>query len=93
MPKYYYKAKKGPVEIIEDVIEASGKDEAVEKISALGYLPIFIEDEALRKKASKQDAPVASPTPSIRNAKGGIILIRSNADESCPPSSMERTTS
>jgi type II secretory pathway component PulF len=58
MPRFFYRAKKGPTEIIDDVIEAQSRDEAVEKISRLGYLPIKIQEEAtaLREKEAKSKA-------------------------------------
>ncbi len=46
MPKFIYKAKNGPTEIVEDSIEAQSYDEAVEKISRLGLLPVKVEKEA-----------------------------------------------
>ena len=42
MAKFAYKAKKGPAQIIEDVIEAENFDQAVEKIVRLGLAPIDI---------------------------------------------------
>lgn len=57
MPKFYYRAKKGPTEIIEDVIDAADSDEAVEKINRLGYLPVAIEEDALRKPSDQKTAP------------------------------------
>lgn len=54
MPKYFYRAKKGPSEIVEDVIEAHNRDEAIDKISHFGYLPVFIEEreDVLQQKAA-----------------------------------------
>lgn len=40
--KFTYKAKKGPTEVIEDVIEAENEDSALAKISSLGLIPIKI---------------------------------------------------
>ncbi|HAJ57356.1 MAG TPA: hypothetical protein DCL35_06265 [Candidatus Omnitrophica bacterium] len=57
MPKYNYKAKKGPTEIIKDSIEAQNRDEAVEKISRAGLLPIKVEEEAV--SAQKKEASVS----------------------------------
>ncbi len=68
MPRFYYRAKKGPSEIVDGTIEASNKDEAVEKINSLGYLPISVEDEASRKTAGKQEA-----SPAVSFLRGGRI--------------------
>ena len=43
MAKYKFKAKKGPQEIIESEIVAESKEEAIEKISQMGYLPVKVE--------------------------------------------------
>jgi type II secretory pathway component PulF len=58
MPRYIYKAKKGPTEIIKDAIEAQSKDEAVEKISRLGFLPLNIEEESAIAQKPGVSAPV-----------------------------------
>lgn len=44
MANYNYKAKKGVGEIVNGNIEAQSKKEAIEKISALGYLPVYLEE-------------------------------------------------
>ncbi len=44
MTIYKYRAKKGPKEIIEATLEAHSEKEAVEKISQMGYLPVYIEE-------------------------------------------------
>jgi len=44
MGLFKYKAKKGPHKIIKAVINASSRQEAIEKISEMGYLPMFIEE-------------------------------------------------
>ncbi|MBI5872528.1 MAG: type II secretion system F family protein [Candidatus Omnitrophica bacterium] len=59
MPKYIYRAKKGPTEIVKDVIEAQSKDEAVEKISRLGLLPLNIEEESAVAQKPGVSAPVS----------------------------------
>lgn len=40
---YSYRAKKGPTEVVEDIIEARSEKEAIEKLSQIGYLPLKIE--------------------------------------------------
>ncbi|MCM8781051.1 MAG: type II secretion system F family protein, partial [Candidatus Omnitrophica bacterium] len=54
MSVYKYRAKKGPEDIVEGVIDAQSEKEAVEKISLLGYLPIKIE---LQQKATSEFRP------------------------------------
>ncbi|MCK9594635.1 MAG: type II secretion system F family protein [Candidatus Omnitrophica bacterium] len=46
MPTYRYKAKNGPVEEVESSIEAQSEKEAIEKISRMGYVPIYIAQNA-----------------------------------------------
>lgn len=45
MPKYIYKAKKGPTEIFEGKIEAGNKKRATIKLGQMNLYPIFIEEE------------------------------------------------
>lgn len=43
MPKFSYRAKKGPTEIVQGLIDAADRDQAVEKISAMGLLPVSVD--------------------------------------------------
>jgi type II secretory pathway component PulF len=45
MPKYIYKAKKGPEEIISGVIEAVSQEDAINRIVDLGAVPISVIEE------------------------------------------------
>ena len=44
MPKFSYKAKKGPAEIIKGVIEAGTSQEALAKLAKMGYVPVQIDE-------------------------------------------------
>lgn len=44
MGLYKYKAKKGPNKIINSVINAASHQDAIDKISEMGYLPMHIEE-------------------------------------------------
>ncbi|KPK41770.1 MAG: hypothetical protein AMJ78_04575 [Omnitrophica WOR_2 bacterium SM23_29] len=48
MPRFFYKAKKGPAEIVEGHIEAETEYTAISKLSQLGYYPIKVEKEDLQ---------------------------------------------
>lgn len=50
MPVYKYRAKNGPESIIEGTIEAKNKEEAIEKINQLGYVPVRIDVYTLSVK-------------------------------------------
>lgn len=50
MPKYAYKAKRGPKDIIEGTIEAETYDGAVGKLSGMGYFPILVQEEGRAAK-------------------------------------------
>jgi len=52
MPKYIYKAKKGPGDVIEGVIDAETYDGAVSKLSNMGYFPISVKEEGLASQVS-----------------------------------------
>jgi type II secretory pathway component PulF len=46
MPKYKYRAKRGPEEVVEGVIEAETEDEAVAKIDQLGLVAVSVDQES-----------------------------------------------
>jgi len=48
MPKYIYKAKKGPHDIIEGAVEAKTYNSALRHLSSMGYFPISVHEEAAR---------------------------------------------
>ncbi|KPK39572.1 MAG: hypothetical protein AMJ78_08280 [Omnitrophica WOR_2 bacterium SM23_29] len=45
MPRFFYKAKKGPTDVVEGHIEAETEYTAISKLSQLGYYPIKVEKE------------------------------------------------
>ncbi|MFH1246102.1 MAG: type II secretion system F family protein, partial [Candidatus Omnitrophota bacterium] len=47
MPKYLYRAKRGPQQIEEGIIEATAQSAALQKLTQMGYFPISVtlEDE------------------------------------------------
>ena len=47
MPKFIYKAKKGPDEVVEGVIEADSENAAVNKLTQSGYYPIMVREESI----------------------------------------------
>jgi len=44
MPIYKYRAKKGPDSTMEGRIEAENKEEAIEKLSQMGYVPVRVQE-------------------------------------------------
>jgi type II secretory pathway component PulF len=50
MPYFKYRAKISADEIIEEKIEAQNRDEAIEKISAMGYFPVHVEEDSTKEK-------------------------------------------
>jgi len=57
---YRYRAKKGPSEIVEDILEAFSESDALEKINAAGLVAIKIEEcVAQAQPAQQQPAPAA----------------------------------
>ncbi|MFH2137143.1 MAG: type II secretion system F family protein [Candidatus Omnitrophota bacterium] len=63
MGVFKYRAKRGPKDIVESVISADSKEEAIEKISQMGYLPIKVEPS---------DASAAGETARSRFSFKGI---------------------
>ncbi|MSR77434.1 MAG: type II secretion system F family protein [Candidatus Omnitrophica bacterium] len=62
MPKFNYKAKKGPTEIVQGEIDAESEDAALGKIAAQGLIPLKLES------LSKQAAPAPSAAPRKKEA-------------------------
>ncbi len=60
MPRFIYRAKKGPTEIVEGEIEAENEDAALGKIAALGLVPVKLEP--ISKESPSPSA--AQPTES-----------------------------
>ena len=62
MPKFIYKAKQGPGQLVDGVIEAENLDSAVRKITQLGYYPMNVlaqgEVSAPTKKNAKSSAAI-----------------------------------
>lgn len=44
MSIYKYRAKNGPTNIVEGTVDAKTKDEAIEKINQMGYVPVRVEE-------------------------------------------------
>jgi type II secretory pathway component PulF len=55
---YGYRAKKGPQDVVEGTIEAETEKDAVEKLSAMGYLPVrlwMMKQTVTRNSSFRQD--------------------------------------
>ena len=57
MPHYFYKAKKGPSEVVEGEIEADNEEAALAKISASGLIPVKIH-----RPSPGSPSPVSGPS-------------------------------
>lgn len=68
--KYRAKAKQG--ETIDGVIEAATEDEAVEKVSQLGYIPVRIEQTEAGRKKEKTDVLPSASAKGERSASGVV---------------------
>jgi len=66
LPTFIYKAKQGPKQIINGVVEADDLNNAIHKITALGYSPIKVSPK--EEKLIKQGKPskISSATSSMR---------------------------
>jgi len=53
MPNYYFKAKKGPQDVIEDTLVAENEQMVLAEISRRGYLPVTIELVKKKKALGK----------------------------------------
>lgn len=52
MPTYKYRAKRGPNDIVEGAVEAQSGQEAIEKLSQMGYHPLNITEEGVSAETS-----------------------------------------
>lgn len=48
MPTYKYRAKKGPESTVEGTIQAQNKEEAIERINQMGYVPVRVRELVLK---------------------------------------------
>ena len=61
MSQFAYRAKKGPTEFVSGVIEASTQEEAIDRLSDQGLLPLSIEESKTGAVARQGQEPVSSP--------------------------------
>jgi type II secretory pathway component PulF len=71
--RYRYRAKKGPQDIVEGTIEAQSETEAVEKISALGVMPVRVEEDQTLAQPLK--TPVVQLQTKV-NSRGITVFSR-----------------
>ena len=55
MPRFLYRAKKGPTEVVSGSIEAENKNAALHKLTSMGYFPISIEQEDIEKSTVRTE--------------------------------------
>ncbi len=53
MPRFIYKAKKGPGKIIEGTIDAETRDKAISQLIGKGYVPIQVKEETKGRSKTK----------------------------------------
>ncbi len=80
MPKFLYRAKRGPTELVDGHVEAATLDEAVEKLDQMGLFPVQLDElSAETKKAATPKDPEkvttqkSRPSVQINPAKPGIF--------------------
>ena len=69
MPQFSYKAKKGPQDVLNGVVDAATEEEAVDKLSQQGLVPVSIQELKTSGKKEENNKPSpsqpASPSTSI----------------------------
>ncbi len=85
MPHFVYRAKKGPTEVLTGVVEAATEEEAVNRLSDEGLIPVSIREASTSEKAPKEvssapPAPAAAPTPTTA-APAGLFSGRIKSSE------------
>jgi type II secretory pathway component PulF len=77
MAKFFYRAKKGVSDIVEDAVEAANINDAVLKITQQGYSPIDLEPfEEKKRKVSRLIKPLFVFAPSRVSKKHVVIFTR-----------------
>ena len=61
MPKFHYTAKRGPREVVEGVLEAENRGEALTELTDLGYVPVHVSEEV-----ASASTPVQQEAPAVR---------------------------
>jgi type II secretory pathway component PulF len=74
MPRFSYEAKKGPKDRVSGVIDAATLDDAVDKLSDQGLIPVRLEEAA--SSASASSAQSSSGSPGAPAEKGERRQIR-----------------
>ncbi|MBU0549048.1 MAG: type II secretion system F family protein [Candidatus Omnitrophica bacterium] len=76
MQIFRYKAKKGPESIVEGRIEAETREEAVDKISRMGYTPVHIEEytPVMKSSAAKFTGRIKSRDITIFSRQLSILI-------------------
>lgn len=81
MPQFTYKAKKGPHQIVEGVLEAADTDQAIRALGHLDLIPIEVQSKSEKKKVATANRkpvrrlPKKELLPFVRNLSN---LIRGN---------------
>jgi len=73
MSQYNYRAKKGLNEIVQGSIEAHSEKEAIEKLSAMGYLPMHLEEASQVPQEVKVSVPVRKPKGKVKSREITIV--------------------
>lgn len=75
MAKFFYKAKKGLNEKIEDVVEANDLEAAVEKITAMGYVPMDVSAFVPPLKKNLSSKKTKTPFLSRRISSAELVAL------------------
>ncbi len=71
---FYYKAKQGPAQIIEGMIEADNVDMAISRLLQTGYTPLDVKVTS-DKKIQKKIKNVISPSPLAQKVRVQDVMI------------------
>ncbi|MGE5280579.1 MAG: type II secretion system F family protein [Deltaproteobacteria bacterium] len=77
MPQFHYRAKKGPEEIVEGVIEAPGVDAAIERINQMGCLPIEVKEGGSPAAGQEGAAGAQAARATHRRVRGRDVTVMS----------------
>lgn len=69
MPRFIYKAKKGPTEVVQGEINAEDEDSALGKISAMGLIPIKLQAATPGMQVPAEPTPVTKKVSTAKKEK------------------------
>lgn len=76
MPKFAYRAKKGPNDVLNGVVEAVTEEAAIDQLSEEGLIPVMIRELKPNESVEKEGAAAPTQTAPLPKALGNVHFSR-----------------